>query len=274
MKTIEQGMGTSFENKEKYGANVTLVIDLLRHSEKDYATGNLKEEGKAALINKLKEEYAYPEQKFDTIKCYVSPLKRGQQAMEPLGKFLQEIGIATTIRTKKELEGKMDKIGYSNETDKAMDKILRERNLLDVGELQKEDAMEPVSKDEESIKNEILIQEFFNKKFPEGELKGEDVAHELDSLIQHFAQMAQRFRSDSKIKLVVIGHSGITEYLTKLIFLKNHPEMKSEDVGVEQIGGLINYMEGPKITIASNVNGKQKANFEFKDLNLDYEIKD
>jgi predicted SnoaL-like aldol condensation-catalyzing enzyme len=154
-----------------------------------------------------------------------------------------------------------------------MDKILRERNLLDVGELQKEDAMEPVSKDEESIKNEILIQEFFDKKFPEGELKGEDVAYTLDSLMQHFAQMAQRFRSDSKVKLVVIGHSGIVEYLTKLIFLKNHPEMKSENVGVEQIGGLINYMEGPKITIISDANGKQVANFKFKDLNLDYEIK-
>jgi len=273
MKNIEQDIGASFENKEKYGANVTLVIDLLRHSEKDYETGNLKEEGKIALINKLKEEYADPEQKFDTIKCYVSPLKRGKQAMEPLGKFLKETGIATTIRTKKELEGKMDKIGYSNETDKAMDKILRERNLLDVGELQKEDAMEPVSKDEESIKNEILIQEFFDKEFPESSLKGEDVAQELDSLIQHFSKMSKRFLSDSKVKIIAVGHSGIIEYLTKLIYLQNHPGITPEDVGVEQIGGLLDYMSGPKITISSDESGKQTAKFECKDLSLEYTLK-
>jgi broad specificity phosphatase PhoE len=263
----------SVEKKEKYGSNVTLVIDLLRHPEKDYATGNLKEEGKQAFVDKLKEEYADPTKQFDTIKAYVSPMKRGQQAMEPLSAFLKDAGIQTTIRTKNELEGKMSM--YTDETDAAMDKILEERNLLETpdGGYQKENAVEPVSKDEETIKNEILIQEFFDKDFPEGELKGEDVAHELDSLIQHFAQMAQRFESESKVKLVVVGHSGINEYLTKLIYLQNHPELKPEEVSVEQIGGLLDYMSGPKITIISDENGKQTAKFEYKDLSLEYALK-
>lgn len=262
----------SVEKKEKYGCNVTLVIDLLRHPEKDYATGNLKEEGKQAFVDKLKEEYADPTQQFDTIKAYVSPAKRGQQAMEPLSTFLKEAGIETTIRTKKELWGNMD--GYTDETDAAMDKILEERNLLDTpeGGYQKEDAMEPSSKDEEAIKNEILIQEFFDKDFPEGEMKGEDVAHELDSLIQHFAQMAQRFESDSKVKLVVVGHSGINEYLTKLVYLQNHPELKPEEVSVEDVGGLLDYMSGPTITITSDESGAQKGTLQFKDLNLEYAI--
>ncbi len=266
METFERNITP--ENQEKYGRNITLVVDLIRHPEKDYSTGNLKEEGKEALIQKLKSEYS--DGQFDTIKGYVSPLKRGQQAVEPLSKFLMENGITTTIRTKKELVGRMDE--YTAETDKAMDKILEERGLLAHEELEKEDALEPVSKDEEILKNEILIKEFFDKEFPEGELKGEDVAHELDLLVQHFADMSSRFYSGSKVKIISVGHSGIIEYLTKLIFLKNHPEIESKEVGVEQIGGLLDYMNGPRITISSDKSGKQTAKFEYKDLSLEYTL--
>lgn len=267
MSGFEQGQG--IENKERFGRSVTLVIDLIRHPEKDYATGNLKEEGKIAFINKLKEEYNNPGQQFDTIKCYVSPLKRGQQAMEPLFQFLAESGISTTIRTKRELEGGMNQ--YGQETDTAMGQILADRGLSNEF-YQKADALEPVSKDEESLKNEILIQEFFDKEFPKISLKGEDVARELDTLIQHFVKMAKRFSSDSKVKIIAVGHSGIIEYLTKLVYLKNHPEETSSEVGAEQIGGLLDYMTGPKITIVSDANGKQSAKFEYKDLSLEYPL--
>jgi hypothetical protein len=266
--SVEQ---SNLENREEFGRNVTLVIDLIRHPEKDYETGNLKEEGKKAFLDKLNAEYDDPEQQFDTIKCYVSSLKRGQQAKQPLAKFLQENGINTKIRTRKELVGKMDQ--YSDETDKAMDRILEERDLLEDGKIQKEDAFEPISKDEESLKNEILIQEYFDRGFPESTLTGEEIGEELDSLIQHFAGMAQMFTSDSKVKIVSVGHGGVIEYLTKLVYLHNHPELRSEDVSVEEIGGLLDYMSGPRITITSDENGVQKAVLEFKDLSLDYEIK-
>lgn len=267
METFERSITP--ENQEKYGRNVTLAVDLIRHPEKDYATGNLKEEGKEAFIQKLKEEYA--DEQFDTIKGYVSPLKRGQQAIEPLSKFLEENSISTTIRTKDELVGKMNQ--YSSETDVIMDEILRERNLLDIGNSQKDDALEPVSKDEEALKNKILIKEFFDKEFPGISLKGEDVAQELDGLIQHFSKMSKRFLSDSKVKIIAIGHSGIIEYLTKLIYLQNHPEIAPKDVGVEQIEGLLDYMSGPRITISSDENGKQTATFEYKNLSLRYALK-
>ncbi len=264
-------ISSSVEKKERFGRNVTLVIDLIRHPEKDYATGNLTESGKKSLVEKLQQEYSDSEQSFDIVKCYVSPLKRGQQAMEPLSQFLRENDIHTTIRTKDELVGGMTV--YSSETDKVMDDILRARRLLeDNTVIEKKDALEPSSKDEETLKNEILIREFFNKEFPKLSLKGEDVGKELDGLMRHFVKMAQRFHSGSKVKMVLIGHSGVTEYLTKLIYLKNHPELKPEEVGVEEIGGLLDYMSGPRITMVSDDFGKQKATFEFKDLSLEYPL--
>jgi broad specificity phosphatase PhoE len=269
METFERNV--SHESQEKYGRNVTLVIDLIRHPEKDYATGNLTEAGKQAFVQKLQEEYNDPSRSFDTVKGYVSPLKRGQQAAEPLSQFLKENNIETTIRTKQELLAHMDQ--YSAETDKAMDAMVKEKMDLDVSaEQPKTDALEPVSKDEETLKNEILIHEFFDKEFPAISLKGEDVGKELDDLIQHFAQMARRFHSGSKVKIIAVGHSGINEYLVKLIYLKNHPELKSADVGTEQVGGLLDYMSGPEISIISDTSGKQTATFKYKDLSLVYPL--
>lgn len=269
--SIETQSGKNIETRERFGRNVTLVIDLLRHPEKDYATGNLTEAGKQAFVQKLQEEYDDPDRSFDTVKSYVSPLKRGQQAMEPLSQFLKENNIETTIRTKQELLAHMDQ--YSAETDKVMDSMVKERTTLDVSASQpKADILEPVSKDEETLKNEILIREFFDKEFPAISLKGEDVGRELDDLIQHFAKMARRFHSGSKVKIIAVGHSGINEYLTKLIYLKNHPELNSSDVGVEQIGGLLDYMSGPEISITSDASGEQSATFQYKDLSLVYPL--
>lgn len=268
--SIEHGAPTQeVREKKRFGANVTMVVDLMRHPEKDYATGNLTEAGKAALVKKLDEEYS--DQDFDTVKGYVSPHKRAQQAMEPLSQFLEENDIDTSTRTKKVLFGSLG-AKYTTKTDKALDKILEERGQVSETGVEKKDAVEPVSKDSEKAKNELLIQEFFDKEFPMTDLKGEDVGKELDELMQHFAQMAKRFYSESKVKIIAISHGGIIEYLTKLIYLKNHPEVKSSDVSAEQIGGLLTYMEGPRITIKSDESGKQTGTLEFKELNLDFPI--
>ena len=268
METFERN--ATRESQEKYGRNVSLVVDLIRHPEKDYATGNLTEAGKQAFVEKLQEEYGDPSHSFDTVKAYVSPLKRGQQAMEPISQFLAENDIHTKIRTRHALVTSMDQ--YGTDTDKAMDAIVQERTSQDVSSVKEGSALEPSSKDEETLKNEIMIREFFDKNFPAMGLKGESIGNELDALMQHFAKMAERFYSGSRVKIIAISHSGVVEYLTKLIYLKNHPELDSSDVGVEQIGGLLDYMSGPEITISSDVSGNQKAVFQFKDLSLDYPL--
>lgn len=262
-------VGKNIETNERFGRNVTLVIDLLRHPEKDYTTGNLTEEGKQAFVTKLQEEYEDPDNSFDTVKAYVSPLKRGQQSMEPIGQFLEENGITSKIRTRQELLAGME--AYGTETDRAVDAIVQERHGY-AATSKTGDAFEPVSKDEEVLKNEILIREFFDKNFPAMESKGEDFGNNLDQFIQHLAQMAERFYSGSRVKIINISHSGIIEYLTKLIYLKNHPEKKADEVDVEEIGGLLDYMSGPRITISSDAKGKQKARFEYRDLILEYAL--
>lgn len=267
----EKSIGATLETKERFGRNVTLVIDLIRHPEKDYSTGNLTETGKRAFLEKLREEYSNPNNTFDTIKGYVSPLKRGQQAMEPLAQFIKENNIASNIGTKQQLLAHMDQ--YSNETDQALTALIKERTARDVStEKPKEDVLEPASRDEETLKNELLIREFYDKEFPKITLKGEDVGKELDALIQYFARMAQRFYSGSKVKIIAVGHSGIIEYLTKFIYLKNHPEISPSEVGVEDIGGLLDYMSGPQILITSDEFGNQVAKFNFNNLSMNYPL--
>jgi hypothetical protein len=82
--------------------------------------------------------------------------------------------------------------------------------------------------------------------------------------------MAKRLKSNSKVKLVLVGHSGVIEHFLKFVYLQNHPEIKPEDVDVEKIGGLLEFGEGPEITIRSNENSEQTIEMKFKDLTLSY----
>lgn len=258
------------------GTNVTVSIDLIRHPEKDPSTGKLTEDGKDAFFSQLSEDLGNGEA-YDTIKFYVSPLSRGQESKEPISAFLEASEINTKIRNKKELVGKFNEVGSSFKQE--MTSILEQRELLTKKQLdetrvrdQSIPAYEPASKDFETKTNELLISEFFDKELPSTEFTGREHAEVVKSLINHFAKLAEKLKSGSKVKLVLVGHSGVIEYLTKLIYLENHPELKSEDVSVETIGGLVDFSDGPEITIQSDNTGAQKINFKFKDLNLTYNI--
>lgn len=253
------------------GAKVTVVIDLLRHPEKEYATGKLTEAGKAELRERLNREYT--EGDFDTVKCYVSPLNRGQESMEPIGDFLKENGIETVTRSKKELAGRASEVGLGLKP--AITELIKKENEYFV-ETTDEDldrpSYEPHSKDFETSANEILIRDFFDQKFPDSSIGGKEVGEEIDSLIKHLAELAQKMNSGSKVKFVLISHSGVIEHFIKLVYLKNHPEVEPKDVKVADIGGLMDYMSGPQISINSDESGKQKASIQFKDMVLDYEL--
>jgi len=271
MKTFDQQINP--EKKEKFGCNVMLVIDLMRHPEKEYATGKLSSRGKQDLITKLNDEYSDTE--FDTIKAYVSPHTRGQEAIEPIEQFLRKNGINTNIGTKNALGGSMEKVGSGLKD--ALIKIFSDKKTLTKQQISKAlvantSASEPPSKVFETAANEIIIKEFFERNFPDSPMSGRDIALGLHDLMKHFARMARRFYSDSRVKFILISHSGVIEHLVKLMYLKNHPELKAEDVSAEDIGGLLQYMSGPRITIISDNTGKQSANLHFQELNLNYSL--
>ena len=257
--------------QNRFGRNVTTVIYLKRHCRKDYATGNLSPEGKQALLESLLAEHAATEaDQFDIVECCTSPLKRGQQAKEVLAQFLLAIGMPTTVETKEELRGLMDR--YTGVTDEALNHMLVARGLLGEAVTGKADAFEPESEIEEREANRILLVEYFDQTFPEGDLKGIDVANELDSLVRQFAIESRGCPSGNKVKKIAIGHSGIYEYLTKLVYLQNHPDIRSEDVSLEMIGGLIAYLGSIRITIATDVNGTFSGLLEYKHLSLRYDL--
>ncbi len=254
--------------KLEYGKNVVLDIDLIRHPEKDYETGNVTEKGKYDFFEKLRKEYN-PE--FDTYKFYLSPHKRPQQLKETIQDFLNEKGLSTTIRNKEELLGRITE--FTPEAQQALVNELEKRHLLGEEDLriiqeksQKIPAYEPAIEKLEKRGNQLLIEKFFDKNFPESNLIGKDIGQEIERLVERLEKLASRLKSDSKVKIILVGHSGIIEYFTKLVYLKNHPELKAEDVDLEKIGGLLKPLEGPKIVIKSDEAGKQTINLSFKDL--------
>ncbi|MEI8062323.1 MAG: hypothetical protein WCG97_03440 [bacterium] len=254
------------------GTNVTIRIDLLRHPEKEYNGGHLTEDGKKALTAKLNAEFQDGE--FDTVKCYASPLMRGQESMAPIQEFLDEHGIKTITRTKTELAGRATEMGKGLKD--ALGPLLaaEDAKYVEVPDDNPERAAyEPANKDFETRANHLLLRDFFDKNYPDSPIGGREVGQEVDSLIQHIAEMAAKMNSGSKVKFVLISHSGVVEYLTKLLYLQNHSDLKPEEVTADMIGGLMNYMEGPQISITSDEAGKQKAVLRLKDMILDYELK-
>jgi phosphohistidine phosphatase SixA len=259
---------------EPRGRNVLVSIDLIRHPEKDPKTGKLTQKGKDEFFYQLSQDFGAQDQ-YDTVKFYVSPLSRGQEAKEPINDFLAEAKINTRIRTKKELAGRFNEVGP--EFKKEMTAILERNATLtkqQIDEARERDrsipAYEPASKDFEIGSNEILIRDFFQDKFPASEISGKDIAEEQKKLIDHFAKLATRLKSGSKVKLVVVGHSGLIEHLTKLVYLQNHPEVDPKEVDLEMIRGLVDFSDGPEITINTDQEGGKKVNFKYKDLDLEY----
>jgi hypothetical protein len=278
MESQEQNNIQNIESKESFerGRNVLVSIDLIRHPEKDPSTGKLTQSGKDNFFSQLNEDFGDGDE-YDTIKFYVSPLPRGQEAKEPITDFLEATQINTQIRDKKELVGRFNEVGPNFKSE--MIAILEQNELLtkqQVEETRLRDqsipAYEPASKDFETKTNELLIRDFFDKKLPSTEFTGREHADVLKGLVDHFSDLASRLKSGSKVKLVLVGHSGVIEYLTKEVYLQNHPEIKPEDVSVDEIGGLVDFGEGPEITIISDENGEQKVNFKFKNLDLDYKL--
>ncbi len=260
------------------GKNVTMSIDLIRHPEKDPATGKLTQAGKDAFFKQLSEDFI-DRGDYDLIKFYVSPLSRGQEAKESIGRFMEASGVNTSIRNRKELVGRFLEVGPNFK--KEMTAILERNELITKEQAdtarekdQTIPAYEPANKDFETKSNELLIRDYFEENLPSASFSGREHAEALKELIDHFSRLSSRLKSGSKVKLVLVGHSGVIEYLTKYVYLQNHPEIKAGDVSVDDIGGLVDFSKGPEILIKSDEGGEQKIRFKFKDLDLDYTLED
>jgi hypothetical protein len=266
--------GVTPESIEK-GINVNVSIDLIRHPEKDPATGKLTQNGKDAFFAQLNSDLGDGKE-YDIVKFYVSPLSRGQEAKESINRFMEVSGVNTSIRDGKELVGKFQDVG--SEFKEAITSILEQKGQLtkeQVDAIRERDtiipAHEPASKDFETKTNELLLSEFFDTIIPGTSFTGKEHAEVLKGLIDHFSELTSRLKSGSKVKLVLVSHSGVIEYLTKYVYLQNHPELKAGDVGVDDIGGLVDFSQGPEINISSDDKGEKKISFKFKNLDLVYD---
>lgn len=278
MESQENNITPNVEVKESFerGRNVLVSIDLIRHPEKDPKTGKLTEKGKEKFFEELKN-YVMGGNEYDTVKFYVSPLSRGQESKEPISRFLEVSGIDTKIRNKKELAGRATEIGPDFK--KEMTAVLEKGELLtaqQIEEARQKDAeipaYEPSGKDFETKTNEILIRDYFDKNFPGSSFTGKEMGEPIKDLVDHFSELATRLKSGSKVKLVSVGHSGVIEHFTKYVYLQNHPELKPNDVDVGAVGGIIDFGQGPEITIVTDDKGEQKITFRFKDLELAYPV--
>lgn len=249
----------AFENFEK-GKNVSIDIELIRHPEKSHETGDLTDSGREDFLNKLKEDHR---DDYDLVKFYISPLKRGQQSGQSAQEYLNDFGINSKIRTRKQLVPEFE--GFSQESMEEVAKLISKEEEID----KKRPAYEPPSKDFETKANELLIQKYFDENFPLADFSGEDIGSELNNFIEHFSKMTEKLKSGSKAKLVLVSHSGIIEHFIKYIYLKNNPDKDPKSVSAEEIGGLVDFMDGPKIEIKTDEGGHRSVKIYYKDMDLE-----
>ncbi len=201
-----------------------IKVLLRRHPPKD-RDGDVTEEGLQALHDQLVKEWRSGE--FTSLRLFVSGHKRGEQCIPALQRFAQTIGVDCEVKTNPHLVGLMNHIDGD-----VMGDFLRER--LGSGYT-------------EAAATSLLVEEHFEQLLPGALFTGRDHALEVNKFIRAIA--ANR-PADERPLVVAISHSGVIEYLLKLYYLACRTWIPDQTkVGVEEIGGLVDFCGGPTIMI-------------------------
>lgn len=228
-------------------ATISDKVLLLRHPEKDPG-GNVTEVGLQALHDELVEIWNCGD--YDSLRLCVSNHKRGQQCGPTLKQFAASVDADYTFETSTLLCGLMNYIDISVMNDHLETQLGREYT--------------------EAAATSLLVKEHFDMLLPGALFTGREHANGL----RRFLRAIARDRPNTGNRLVVaISHSGVIEYWMKTVFLENNPGTAPKHVGVEDLGGLLDFCEGPTITITHGENGHVEATLSRRQLkNLPVEL--
>ncbi len=232
-------------------ATRTTTILLLRHPEKDPATGNLKGSGKNTLHDFLTTLWRIGG--FDSLKLLVSPLPRGQQSISVLERFTRTIVITCTVSTSPLLQGLADRI----DGEAMIAELNQQLGTAVTAVTDGRPKYEPPSADFEKQGNHLLIKEYYDQEFPGCPFTRREHGAQIGEMVR---TVAREEPIGEKTLVVAISHSGVVEDWLKTVYLENHPNITdATKVGAKELGGLLGFCEGPMITITYDSDGEASA---------------
>ncbi|HBP00729.1 MAG: hypothetical protein UY41_C0035G0005 [Candidatus Moranbacteria bacterium GW2011_GWE1_49_15] len=226
MERIEQ-----FESKEKYGENVEIIIDLIRHAKKDGFDGPLSPEGEKDSVgfgDSLRQEF--PDS--DGVKVMHSGIDRAEKT----GKLIRGDDESFKLRKRSNL-GSVGKISRAY-----IDALTQKVNERNGDETQ-------------------IIQEYLEIDFERPDvdtLSSREISADLATQILRIIKMSGRLENNSKVNFVLVSHSGILEHFLVDI-------LKKEREGfLQEIGGTVNFLEGARMAIRRNDKNDVSIVFKFR----------
>lgn len=235
INTIEQG-----REKEKYGVNVEVIIDLIRHGEKNGVDGDLTKCGQEEAEKygeKLKEELP----NYNGPKVYYSGINRTRKT----GELINE--------KSKYKARERDTLNFSGQiSDEFYDKLLKlvnEESGLEDKAIQAVLDTEDIRPDKETISSKEMSSR---------------VAQSLFNLIK----MSAKFKENSKVNAVFVSHSGMVENLIVDI-------LKEERKGfIKKIGGPLNFLESARFIVKRKDKNNVKILFKFRNYEKEIAYED
>lgn len=232
---MEMPENEKIESREKNGENVTLVIDLIRHAEKESIHGGLTKQGKEDS-----EKFG----KRKNIKAYYSHMLKNQRTKETAEAI--SVGSCYVPRKKEKLgiEGKLSQ--------EFIDKFV---NLVKQSEGDESKAVQMYldTDDERPDKNTLSSRE---------------VSIMLTTQLLHFVNMTKRLRNNFHGNIALVSHTGVIEHFLADI-------MKNDRAGfIAKIGGSVKFLEGIRITINRKNKNQVKINASFRGQEITFLEKD
>lgn len=217
------------ERKEELGRDVMIVVDLIRHGEKDGPDGLLTEEGEREarrLGKKIKDEF--PDSA--GVKAYHSGVPRARQTAEAVAQ-----GGSFSVR--------------------------RKAGLTLHGHITKETVETFESKVKDAGNEGSAVQWYLDtdaERPDSGTLSSREASAEIAREIKHLIDMSVNFKPHSKLNIVLVSHSGVIEH-----FIAD--ALSAERKGfIEKIGGGVRYLEGARLVIHRIDKDNFEMRFEFR----------
>ena len=229
-----------FENREKYGENIEMIIDLIRHAEKSSLEGGLTEKGEEEAKEygeKLRTEF--PESA--GVKVYHSGVERAKKTGKLLkreSKFIERQRESLTLIGKLSKEQGEKLIALVNK--QTGDEAEAIQSLIDTG------GKKP---DEETTSSKELSR---------------GIAEQILTLIK----MTSKFKENSKVNIALVSHSGVIEHFLVDILKKPRENF------LKKVGGVVKFLEGARITVQRQNKETVKILFRFRDYEFEINEQD
>ncbi len=220
------------EDKEKYGENVEMTIDLIRHAEKSSLEGGLTEKGK-------EESKEFGEQ-----------LRK--DFPESAGVKNYHSGVERVKETGELIKGENDRFTE------------RQRDPLALsGKISKEQGEKIVSLINEQTGDETeAIQALIDsgdKRLDTETASSKELSRDTAKQVLTLVKMTSRFKENSEANIVMVSHSGVIEHF--LVDILKQPREKV----LKKEGGAVNFLEGARIMVQRQDKENVKITFKFRD---------